>query len=40
MARVGYENASHFGRQFKALLGVGPRRYRDAESTMPGRRRG
>jgi len=39
MARVGYENASHFGRQFKALLGVGPRRYRDAESTMPGRRR-
>jgi len=40
MARVGYENASHFGRQFKALLGVGPRRYRDTQSTMPGRRRG
>lgn len=39
MARVGYENASHFGRQFRALLGVGPRAYRDAESTMPGRRR-
>lgn len=39
MARVGYENASHFGRQFKATFDMGPRRYRNAQSTMPGRRR-
>jgi AraC-like DNA-binding protein len=36
LVRVGYENPSHFSRQFRALLGASPGAYRAAESNLPG----
>jgi len=38
LLRVGYENPSHFSRQFRALLGVTPGAYRATHSSLPGRR--
>jgi AraC-type DNA-binding domain-containing proteins len=34
LRRVGYENASHFSRQFRAMLGVTPGAYRRAETGL------
>lgn len=36
LVRVGYENPSHFSRQFRAMLGASPGAYRAAESNLPG----
>ncbi|MGB3336510.1 MAG: AraC family transcriptional regulator [Devosia sp.] len=36
LVRVGYENPSHFSRQFRMLQGASPGVYRAAESNLPG----